>query len=174
LGTSVLWFEREEPVDGAAGVLRPLAKWRQDAVATVTTHDLPTALGWLRGEHVRLRGELDLLDDPVAEHKRWQRQREELMTSLRAAGLIDVDPSEDELVLALHLAVASTPSRLVLVAPGDAVGDRRQPNLPGTTEEYPSWRLPVTDSSGRPMLLEDLLADTRLRRLGARLRDTVR
>jgi 4-alpha-glucanotransferase len=174
LGTSVLWFEREDPADGAAGALRPLDEWRADAAASVTTHDLPTALGWMRGEHVRVRGDLDLLDDPAEEEKSWQRERDELVELLRSAGLVDADPSDDELVLALHEAVARTPSRVVLASPADVIGDLRQPNLPGTTDEYPSWRLPIGDAEGRPVLLEDLLADPRMDRLAAMLRERVR
>jgi 4-alpha-glucanotransferase len=102
LGTSVLWFEREDPADGQAGRLRPLRDWRAGAAASVTTHDLPTALGWLRGEHVRVRAELGLLDDPAAEEKSWMREREELLELLRAEGLVGDDPDEDELLLALH------------------------------------------------------------------------
>jgi 4-alpha-glucanotransferase len=140
----------------------------------VSTHDLPTALGWLRGEHVRVRAELGLLDDPAAEEKSWQQERDEVLTLLRDAGLIGADASDDELVLALHEAVALTPSRVVLAAPGDVVGDLRQPNLPGTTDEYPSWRLPVADSTGRAVPLEELLADPRVQRLAAMLRNRVR
>jgi 4-alpha-glucanotransferase len=174
LGTSILWFEREDPADGAAGALRPLAEWRADAAASVSTHDLPTALGWLRGEHVRVRAELGLLDDPAAEEQSWQQERDEVLTLLRDAGLIGADASDDELVLALHEAVALTPSRVVLAAPGDVIGDLRQPNLPGTTDEYPSWRLPVADSTGRAVPLEELLADPRVQRLAAMLRNRVR
>jgi 4-alpha-glucanotransferase len=174
LGSSVLWFEREDPVDGEPGRLRPLERWREQAAASVTTHDLPTALGWLRGEHVRVRAELDLLDDPAAEEKSWQRERRELVGLLHAAGLVGVEPTEAELLEALTLAVARTPSQVVLVAPGDVVGDLRQPNLPGTTEGYPNWRLPLADLDGRPLLLEDLLDDPRMQRLAALLRDAVR
>jgi 4-alpha-glucanotransferase len=174
LGTSVLWFEREDPVEGEPGPMRPLAEWREQAAASITTHDLPTALGWLRGEHVRVRAELGLLDDPAAEEKAWQREREELLELLRSAGLIGADPDEDELVEAMHHAVAATPSALVLVAPGDVIGDLRAPNLPGTTDEYPSWRLPLADSDGRPVALEDVLDDARLRRLAAHLSRAVR
>ena len=46
--------------------------------------------------------------------------------------------------------------------------------MPGTTDEYPSWRLPLADESGRPMLVEDLLADARMQRLAALLREAVR
>jgi 4-alpha-glucanotransferase len=174
LGTSVLWFERKDPVGGEAGPLRPLAEWREGAAASVTTHDLPTALGWLRGEHVRARGALGVLDDPAAEEKNWQAEREELVELLRASGLVGPDPTEDELVEALTSAVAATPSQVVLVAPGDAVGDLQQPNMPGTTDEYPNWRLPLADETGRPMVLEDVLADPRMERLAASLRRAVR
>ena len=29
-------------------------------------------------------------------------------------------------------------------------------NQPGTGDEYPNWRIPLTDGAGRPVLLEDL------------------
>ena len=174
LGSSVLWFEREDPVDGEPGALRPLGEWRAEAASSITTHDLPTALGWLRGEHVKVRAELGLLDDPEAEEKAWQRERQEVVELLRSAGLVGARPSDEELVEALHLAVAATPSRIVFVAPGDVIGDVRQPNLPGTVDEYPNWRLPVADSDGRPVALEDLLDEPRLGRLAAHLRATVR
>ncbi|HET6907894.1 MAG TPA: 4-alpha-glucanotransferase [Mycobacteriales bacterium] len=176
LGTSVLWFEREDPVGGRPGPLRPLDEWRAQAAASITTHDLPTALGWLRGEHVRVRAELGVLDGPDAENRDWLRERGELMVFLQEAGLLDAKHEGDaeELVLALHAAVASTPSRLVLAAPPDAIGDLRQPNLPGTVDDYPNWRLPVADADGNEVLLEDLLADSRLRRLADLLTQRVR
>jgi 4-alpha-glucanotransferase len=49
------------------------------------------------------------------------------------------------------------------------VGDLRQPNLPGTVDEYPNWRLPVADGSGRPVRLEELRSDPEVRRLAALL-----
>jgi 4-alpha-glucanotransferase len=169
LGSAVLWFEREEPTGGEPGVRRPLPRWREPVMASVTTHDLPTALGWLRGEHVAVRAELGLLDDPRRERTAWLSERAELLGWLADADLVDDDPSEAELLRALHLALARAPSRLVMAALGDAVGDLRQPNLPGTTEEYPNWRLPVADTAGRPLLLDQLLADERVQRLAADL-----
>ena len=174
LGTSVLWFEREDPVDGRPGALRPLGDWRSSTVASVTTHDLPTALGWLRGEHVRARAGLGLLDDPEAEEKAWRAERDELVQLLRDAGLVGAEPTEAELLEALTVAVAHTPAQIVLMAPGDVVGDLRQPNLPGTIDEYPSWRLPVADAEERPLMLEDLLDDARMTRLAALLSKAVR
>ena len=175
LGSSVLWFERTEVGPGETGPLAPQSQWREAAVATATTHDLPTVLGWLRGEHIRVRAEAGVLDDPTADEQAWRREREELLTHLVAAGALSaVDADEDELVRAVHRYLLGTPSRYVLAAPGDAVGDLRQPNLPGTVDQYPNWRLPVADESGRPVLLEDLLADPRVERLAADLDDGVR
>jgi 4-alpha-glucanotransferase len=48
------------------------------------------------------------------------------------------------------------------VSLADAVGERRTQNQPGTTDEYPNWRVPLADSAGRPVLLDDLPADRRL------------
>jgi 4-alpha-glucanotransferase len=169
LGSSVLWFEREETAVGDLGARRPLGRWREAAMASVTTHDLPTALGWLRGAHVDVRTELGLLEDPAEERRFWRWERAELLSFLTDAGLLDDDPTEDDLVRAMHLALARSPSRLVMAALGDAVGDLRQPNLPGTVDEYPNWRLPVADTEGRPLLLDDLLADERVQRLAVDL-----
>jgi 4-alpha-glucanotransferase len=47
------------------------------------------------------------------------------------------------------------------VALTDAVGDRHTQNQPGTTNEYPNWRVPLADAQGRPMLLEDVFTDPR-------------
>ncbi|HET6816752.1 MAG TPA: 4-alpha-glucanotransferase, partial [Mycobacteriales bacterium] len=175
LGSSVLWFERDEAEAGDTGALSAPGEWREGAMASVTTHDLPTALGWLRGEHVRVRAELGLLDDPAAEERSWRAERQELLEHLVSAGVLRaVDAPEDDQVRALHALLAATPSRYVLAAPGDAVGDLNQPNLPGTVDEYPNWRLPVMDSDGRPLLLDDLLADPRVLRLADELADGVR
>ncbi|HET7531276.1 MAG TPA: 4-alpha-glucanotransferase [Mycobacteriales bacterium] len=174
LGSSVLWFERDEAGPGQTGALAAPGDWREAAMASVTTHDLPTALGWLRGEHVKVRAELGLLDDPEREQAAWQSERRELLDHLVAAGVLGPDDDEEAQVRALHALLAATPSRYILAAPADAVGDLRQPNLPGTVDEYPNWRLPVCDTAGRPMLLDELLADPRVERLAAELATGVR
>jgi 4-alpha-glucanotransferase len=175
LGSSVLWFERVEVEPGQVGPLTPMTEWRDSAMASVTTHDLPTALGWLRGEHLRIRAELGLVDDPAADEAAWRKEREELLAHLVASGVLEsADLPEDELVLALHRYLGGTPSRYVVAAPGDAIGDLRQPNVPGTVDEYPNWRLPIADATGRGVPLEDLLTDQRVAGLAAALRDSVR
>jgi 4-alpha-glucanotransferase len=163
LGSSVLWFARD--LDAPGQPLLPPERWPEESVATVSTHDLPTATGFLRGEHVRVRAELGLLDDVRAEAARAKRERQELIDLLREQGLVEgAEPGEDQLVVALHTLLARSRSRLVLASPYDVLGDVRQPNLPGTVDEYPNWRLPL------PVALEELHDDPRVRAVVDQLR----
>jgi 4-alpha-glucanotransferase len=156
LGSSVLWFTRDRDAPGEP--LLPPQEWPEMSVATVSTHDLPTAAGFLRAEHVRARAELGLLDDPGAEAAKAEVDRLELVELLREQGLVSGEhPGEDQLVVALHALLARTRSRLALISPYDVVGEVRQPNLPGTVDEYPNWRLPLPES------LEELVDDPRVR-----------
>ena len=155
LGSAVLWFARDEDEVSP----RPASRWRERAVASVSTHDLPTAYGFLAGEQVRVRSELGLLAaSPAEEASRTDAEREAILSLLRTEGLLGPNPSADETVLAMYRLLTTTPSRVVLAAPADAVADLRQPNLPGTVDEYPNWRLPLADRTGRPVSLEDFLA----------------
>ncbi len=52
--------------------------------------------------------------------------------------------------------LARTASVLIGISLADAVGDRRTQNVPGTTDEYPNWRVPLCDSEGKAVLIEDL------------------
>ena len=136
--------------DAPGEPLLPPGEWPEQAVATVSTHDLPTVTGFLRAEHVRARAELGLLDDVPAEEAKAAAERAELVELLQKEELVGADPTEDELVLAIHALLAESRSQLVLVAPYDVVGEVRQPNLPGTVDQYPNWRLPL------PLSLEEL------------------
>lgn len=154
LGTSVLWFERDWSGDGRP--LRP-AQWRPRSLATLTTHDLPSTAAMLSGEHLRLRERLGLLDrssdEMAADHAQsvgaWLRL-------LRDLSLIRPGATDREIVVALHRFLAWTPAMLIGVSLSDVVDDPRPVNLPGTTDEYPNWRLPLADRAGRAVLIEDL------------------
>ena len=168
LGSAVLWFETDD--DGA---FLPPSSWREATLATVTTHDLPTAAGFLAEEQVRVRDELGQLSVPVEQERATvRRQRAALLDLLEREGLLE--QCGGDVPLAMHAALVASPSRLVLAAFGDAVGDLRQPNLPGTVDEYPNWRLPVADGAGRPLTVEELLAHPGVRRLTALLAQGVR
>nr|WP_239029097.1 4-alpha-glucanotransferase [Pseudonocardia acidicola] len=155
LGSTVLWFARDHEAPGAP--LLPPEQWPAEAVATVSTHDLPTASGFLRGEHVRARADLDLLDDVAAEKEKAAAERDELVALLVAEGVVaSADAPEQEIVVGMHALLARSRCRLALISPYDVIGETRQPNLPGTVDEYPNWRLPL------PLTLEELRADRRV------------
>jgi 4-alpha-glucanotransferase len=186
-GTSLLWFERD-----AEGAPLPPERWRELCLATVGTHDMPPAAGFLSGDHIELRERLGLLTRPAeeerADHERrlaeWIRLLIDLGLLTGAAGPsrpegdavpggavtgdvvggTDTDPGAgrpggvpaDRVVTALHAFLARTPAKLVGISLADAVGERRTQNQPGTADEYPNWRVPLTGPDGRPVLLEDL------------------
>ncbi|MHC1562443.1 4-alpha-glucanotransferase [Actinomycetospora sp. C-140] len=160
LGCAVMWFQRSD--DGA---LLPPRRWHPETLASVSTHDLPTAAGFLRDEHVRARAEAGVLTDVDAAYADAARDRDELLSLLRAEGFA-VDPSDpDAVVLAMHRLLATARSRIVLAAFTDVLGDVRQPNLPGTIDAYPNWRIPLSTP------LPDLLADPRVHAVAAALRE---
>jgi 4-alpha-glucanotransferase len=162
LGSTVLWFARDPERDDA---LMPPREWPEQAVATISTHDLPTASGFLRGEHVRIRAELGLLDDVPGEEAKAAAERAELIQLMIDEGVLgSPDAPEEQIVAAMHALLARSACRLVLAAPYDVIGEARQPNLPGTVDEYPNWRLPL------PVSLEELLADPRVDDVVAALR----
>jgi 4-alpha-glucanotransferase len=168
LGTSILWFEFE--YDGDGRPLRP-EFWREYCLASVTTHDLPPTAGYLAGDHIRLRDSLGLLTRPLAEELVADAsQRDAWLAELRRRGALPPDADEEQTIAALHRYLTWTPARLLSVALTDAVGDRRTQNQPGTVDEYPNWRVPLSSPDGAPMLLEDVLHSDRAARLAAVLR----
>jgi 4-alpha-glucanotransferase len=116
---------------------------------------------------VELRNRLGLLTRPVAEELAVdEADRDAWLAALRERHLLsDTDGDVERIVEALHQYVAHTPSKLVGVALTDAVGERRTQNQPGTTDEYPNWRIPLGGPDGEPVLVEDLPNNHRLRRL---------
>jgi 4-alpha-glucanotransferase len=170
-GTSILWFEADR--DGDGGPL-PAERWREYCLSAVTTHDLPPTAGYLAGEHVRLREELGLLTRPASEELAADRAHQAAwLAELRRVGLLGETSDTDEVVLALYRYLGRTPSKLLALSLADAVGDLRTQNQPGTTDEYPNWRVPLTGPDGRKLLLEDVFADARAATLGDAMQQIV-
>ena len=173
-GTSILWFEWRD------GHFLPPEAYRSLCMATVTTHDLPPSAGYLTLAHVDLRGELGVLEGTVEEEKAMEGGSiATVVEALIGRGLLppgtQVGPdspqaSVDDVVVALHAYLAQSPARILGVAVPDLVGDRRTVNQPGTSWQYPNWRVPVADSAGRPVTLEQIEASP----LAARLADVLR
>jgi 4-alpha-glucanotransferase len=154
----VLWFTREWTAPDQPFI--PAEGYPRNALASISTHDLPTATGFLRGEQVRVRAELGLLTGTVAEEEEIAKaDREALLALLASAGLITADSDEEEIVLGMHEFLARTPCRFITASLYDVLGEIKQPNLPGTSDEYPNWRMPLAAS------LEEIEADPRMERV---------
>ena len=148
LGTSMLWFERR-----ADGTPRRPGGWRRGCLATVGTHDMPPAAAFLTGEQVTIRAKLGLLTQPEAEERaaahaemaRWlvMLAREDLLPRRDR-------PSPEEFTTALYGYLTRTPAVLIGVSLAEAAGERRPQNMPGTVDEYPNWRIPLTGADGEP------------------------
>ena len=51
--------------------------------------------------------------------------------------------------------------------------DRRTQNQPGTTDEYPNWRVRLTGPDGRAVMLEDVFTDRRTAALAEAVRAAI-
>lgn len=162
LGTSIEWFELDDEE-------RPLPpeSWREYCLASVTTHDLPPTAGYLAGDHIRIRHDLGLLAESFEVELRTDREHQDrIVNGLRQRGFLAADETAvEEIVLAMHRFLVATPSRVLCVALTDAVGDRRTQNQPGTSVEYPNWKVPLSGPDGEPIGLEELFSNERSFRL---------
>jgi 4-alpha-glucanotransferase len=168
-GSAVLYFERD--ADGR----RPAVTYPRRAMASVTTHDLPTATGWWDGSSLRTRAELGLLERPFEEARAERAAEQRSMEALlRRHGCLRGDDDDvREKVLAMHRFLAATPSVLVAATLWDAIGDPRQPNVPGTVDAWPNWRLPLampTADGVRPAALADVRTAQAVRTMARALR----
>ena len=151
LSYRVLLFERQH-----SGEFKPPAEYPADALVTASTHDLPTLAAYWEGRDLALRQGLGLF--PAEEAHQGQvlaraQDRARLLLALEREGLLPegatVDPVSlpemtPELLRQLHVFLARSPARLMVVQLEDVLGAREQVNLPGTTSEYPNWRRKLT------------------------------
>ena len=135
-GYRLLWFERSS--DGA---FLPPSEYPIGAVASTTTHDLPTLAGFWSGADIDARFKCNLIGE---EQRDWQwaarrKDLERLEAGLKAAGF-EGDPLGF---------VLSTPSLLAVINQEDLTGEAYQQNLPASTWQYPNWqrkmRIPIED-----------------------------
>jgi 4-alpha-glucanotransferase len=156
-GMDVLWFMRD-----GKGFLPP-RKWRADAVAMTSTHDLPTIAGWWRGTDLGVRAEFDFLE-PGQTFESAKEQRAEDRAALWHAFQTEVTvpenspmPEDAGTAVDASLAfVAATPAPLVLAPLEDLLAIEEQPNLPGTIDQHPNWRRRYAAS------VEDIFSDSKV------------
>jgi 4-alpha-glucanotransferase len=120
LSYRLLWFEDSHP-----------SQWPHDAVAAVGTHDLPTIAGiWTSSEP----------------ENRLHHLRQKLVNLTHMPD--DANPVDVAVETYRHLAMGQP--RIALASLEDALGVHERPNVPGTTNEMPNWRLAL------PMSIEDI------------------
>lgn len=146
-------------------------------MASVNTHDLPPAAGYLEYGHVKLREQLGLLSGPVEEFQKSAEAEHNAMLSmlvdegyLDASALEDELANENEIIDALYRGLKGSPCKLMAASIIDAVGEKRTQNQPGTSNEYPNWRIPLADGDGNVVPLEQLFDNTRLQEIAAIMR----
>ena len=136
LGTDVEWFNRVDDSPNAGDPYRAPKDYRKQALASVTTHDLPPTAGYLNFAHVKLREELHLLSEPVeAFAASAMAERTAMMNRLVENGYIsqtvadDVEGHVQEIVEAMHAMLTDTPSLLL-------------------QRWWTAWRMPLPESAG--------------------------
>jgi 4-alpha-glucanotransferase len=128
------------------GQFRAPSDWIRAALASVTTHDLPTLRSWWEGTDIKLRAALDLYPGPEARtlvEAERAADRERLIDAMAAAGVRPrwpVDQFEPNFSGAVHAYLAATQAALVAVQAEDLLDMADPVNVPGTSTEYPNWR----------------------------------
>lgn len=152
LGIDVLPFTRDR-----RGAFMPPKRWRRHAVATTTTHDLPSIAGWGEGRDIAWRlGLQEGTPEALLATPQWQ-ERQADVARLRKAFRTEGIDSGDLRMDALRF-TARSPAVLALLPAEDALGLGEQPNLPGTTDSHPNWRRRLPDPLPEPVLDTSLQA----------------
>jgi 4-alpha-glucanotransferase len=143
----VLLFEKQN------GRFRRPDEFVRRALATVTTHDMPTLRSFWEGRDIELRQRLKLyptaeVEDEILRER--DRDREALLAALAGEGLKSLDaaslrePFTEELAQAMHLYLARSNTILVALQIEDLLGMVDPVNVPGTHHEYPNWQRKLT------------------------------
>lgn len=146
LSNRLVWFETEPP-----------ERYPVQALAAVTTHDLPTVAGVWSGD--------DLADQRAAGIELDEARVEGLRARLGNLAGCEPDAQVDDVIVGIHRRLAAAPSALVAATMEDALALTQRPNLPGTVAERPNWSLAL------PLPLEEALDDPLVNKVAAAMRE---
>ena len=116
------WFEPQPP-----------AAWPRKALGAVTTHDLPTIAGVFDGSDLEAQRRLGL--EPNEESS--QKLRENLLEKTGCDERADVAM----VIERAYADLSRAPCLLLAASLEDAVAVPERPNIPGTIDEWPNWRM---------------------------------
>jgi 4-alpha-glucanotransferase len=127
LSYRLVWFESDPP-----------SRFPGQALAAITTHDLPTVAGLWTGSDLAAQKHLHLSPNEPGT----------LAMRARVARLTGAtDRTAVETVVArLHEALGRTPARIVTATLDDAMAVEERPNMPATSDEWPNWSLALPQS----------------------------
>jgi len=144
LSYRLVWFEETEP-----------ERYPVQALAAVTTHDLPTLAGAWTGSDLADQRRIGIT---VSESgATWFKSQLEAVTGFGP------EADLDRVTVAAHRALADAPSVIVAGTLDDALEVRERPNMPGTVDEWPNWSLAL------PKPLEEIEEDPLVARVAAAL-----
>lgn len=142
----VLWFERD-----SENQVRAPETWPEQAMAVVTTHDMPTLRGYWESGDLSLGQRLGLYPDAeVLEGLYEDREaaKQTLLDALHRHGCLAKRSGHQArrmamspvLNRAMQRYVADSNSGLLGLQPEDWLGMATPVNVPGTSDQYPNWR----------------------------------
>lgn len=144
----VLLFEKH-----GDGSFKKPSEYVQTALATVTTHDLPTLHSWWEGLDIDLRERLNLYpSQQVVDEVRAARARElpAMMQALVDQGLWHWHAGEPlpgyspALARAIHAYLGLSSANFAMIQIEDLIGVTSPTNVPGTYMEHANWQRKVT------------------------------
>jgi 4-alpha-glucanotransferase len=122
------------------------------ALATVTTHDLPTLRGWWESHDIVLRDKLNLYPSAAIRdqvHASRGSERAAMMRALNERGLWfwqEQEPLPEfspALARAIHAYLGLSASNIAMVQIEDLIGMTDAVNVPGTDQEHANWQRKV-------------------------------
>jgi len=133
LSYRLLWFEADSPDSG---------RWPHQALAAVSTHDLPTVAGLWTGSDLEAQRAIGLHPNEGAT----------INIAKKLAHWTGADPDADveTVIERTYELLGRSPAAVVTATLDDALGVQERPNLPGTIDEWPNWRLAL------PLPLEEI------------------
>jgi 4-alpha-glucanotransferase len=146
LSTRLFFFERY-----ANGLFKRPETYPPASVAQATTHDLPTVSGFWEGIDIPLQKIWNKdYDSAKAEALRHQ-DRSLVVAALVDQGFLEQEAAAEhfpamKIIHAIHCFLARAPSVLALINLSDVMAMKDQLNVPGTTAEYPNWRMKLPQS----------------------------
>lgn len=144
LSYKVWWFEADPP-----------SAWPAQAFGAISTHDLPTVAGVAGGADLDAQHRLRLEPDAEAAG--------ELQARLMSRTRSDPATPAPEVVARVYADLGHAPCLVLAASLDDALALEERPNMPGTVDEWPNWRL------GLPVSLEEVGQMVLPRRIAASL-----